>query len=162
VREGLSVSYTPRVAALCRWNPAMARRDAKCAVVGRAPRHRAQSASVGSALRKWHGSIARALLNVGSGFSRTCRDFELQVRVGVLCVRNTDRRWQRATEPACVCKDESSEAGDLVSRIRNSVTYSGRGIPAGGVAPPSHVPNMLSRRAWPSGCRAPEYLSPNS
>ena len=33
---------------------------------------------------------------------------------------------------------------------------SGRGIPAGGVAPPLHTPGMLGRRAWPSGRRAPE------
>jgi outer membrane protein len=33
---------------------------------------------------------------------------------------------------------------------------SGRGIPAGCVAPPSHVPDMLGRRALPSGRRAPE------
>jgi hypothetical protein len=31
----------------------------------------------------------------------------------------------------------------------------GRGIPAGGVAPPSHMVYMLGRRALPSGRRAP-------
>ena len=30
-------------------------------------------------------------------------------------------------------------AGSLVSRVRNSLTFSGRGIPAGCVAPPSHM-----------------------
>jgi hypothetical protein len=31
----------------------------------------------------------------------------------------------------------------------------GQGIPAGGVAPPSHMSNLLGRRALPSGRRAP-------
>jgi hypothetical protein len=39
----------------------------------------------------------------------------------------------------------------LVSRVRNSLTFSGRGIPSGGVAPPSHIPDMLGRRALPAG-----------
>jgi len=50
---------------------------------------------------------------------------------------------------------------NLVSRIRNSLTFSGRGIPAGGVAPRSHIPDILARRALPAGRRAPENLSPN-
>ena len=33
---------------------------------------------------------------------------------------------------------------------------SGRGIPAGCVAPPSNTPGILTRRALPSGRRAPE------
>ena len=53
------------------------------------------------------------------------------------------------------------EAWVLVSRVRNSLTFSGRGIPAGGVAPPLHTPGMLGRRALPSGRRAPENMSPN-
>src|SRR5262245_55329112 len=32
----------------------------------------------------------------------------------------------------------------------------GRGIPAGGVAPPSNTPGMFGRRALPSGRRAPK------
>jgi hypothetical protein len=49
----------------------------------------------------------------------------------------------------------------LVSRIRDSATYSGRGIPASCVARPSNTPGILGRRALLSGRRAPEYLSPN-
>src|ERR1700722_1017183 len=44
----------------------------------------------------------------------------------------------------------------LVSCLRSSLSFSGRGLPAGGVAPPSHTPGMLGRRAWPAGRRAPE------
>src|SRR6266852_3942757 len=47
----------------------------------------------------------------------------------------------------------------LVSRTRDSSTFSWRGIPAGGVAPSSHSAAMLGRRALPSGRRAPENLS---
>ena len=35
----------------------------------------------------------------------------------------------------------------------------GRGIPATGVAPPSHMANMLGRCAWPAGRRAPKPAS---
>jgi len=39
-----------------------------------------------------------------------------------------------------------------VSRVRHSVmTCSGRGIPPGGVAPPSHIPDVLGHRAVPIG-----------
>ena len=38
----------------------------------------------------------------------------------------------------------------------DQVLPSGRGIPAGGVAPPSNTPGILGRRALPSGRRAPE------
>src|SRR6266852_9183482 len=34
----------------------------------------------------------------------------------------------------------------------------GRGIPAGGVAPPSNIPDILGRRALPSGRRAPGFI----
>ena len=34
----------------------------------------------------------------------------------------------------------------------------GRGIPAGGVAPPSDIPDILGRRALPSGRRAPGLM----
>src|SRR6266699_4121442 len=47
----------------------------------------------------------------------------------------------------------------LVSRTRDSSTFSGRGIPACCVAPSSHSAAMLGRRALPSGRRAPENLS---
>ena len=50
---------------------------------------------------------------------------------------------------------------ELVSRVGDSFTYSGRGIPPGGVAPPSNTPGILGRRALPAGRRAPEYLSTN-
>ena len=43
----------------------------------------------------------------------------------------------------------------------DQVVPSGRGIPAGGVAPPSNTPGILGRRALPSGRRAPES-SPDS
>ena len=41
-----------------------------------------------------------------------------------------------------------------------AMTIPGRGIPAGGVAPPSHIPDMLGRRAWPAGRRAPGLVPP--
>ena len=50
---------------------------------------------------------------------------------------------------------ENILAPESVSRLRRSLSFSGRGIPAGGVAPPSHTPGMLGRRALPSGRRAP-------
>src|SRR6266852_9962965 len=34
----------------------------------------------------------------------------------------------------------------------------GRGIPAGCVAPPSNIPDILGRRALPSGRRAPGFM----
>jgi arylsulfatase A-like enzyme/Flp pilus assembly protein TadD len=49
----------------------------------------------------------------------------------------------------------------LVSPVRNSLTFSGRGIPSGSIAPPSNIPDILGRRALPDGRRAPENLSPN-
>ena len=49
----------------------------------------------------------------------------------------------------------------LVSRVGNPLTFSGRGIPPGGVAPPSNIPDILGRRALPVGRRAPENLSPD-
>jgi len=56
-----------------------------------------------------------------------------------------------------------AHAGDAepASRTRSSPTFSGRGIPARRVAPPSHIPDMLGRRALRSGRRAPENLSPS-
>ena len=44
----------------------------------------------------------------------------------------------------------------LVARLAEAEPPSGRGIPAGGVAPPSNTPGILGRRALPSGRRAPE------
>ena len=49
----------------------------------------------------------------------------------------------------------------LVSRVGNPLTFSGRGIPSGFVAPFSHMPDILGRRALPAGRRAPENLSPD-
>ena len=49
----------------------------------------------------------------------------------------------------------------LVSRLRNSLAFSGRGIPAGCVAPPSDVPDMLGRHALPSGRLPPENSPTN-
>ena len=49
----------------------------------------------------------------------------------------------------------------LVSRVGNPLTFSGRGIPSGGVAPPSNIPDILGRRALPAWRRAPENLSPD-
>ena len=46
----------------------------------------------------------------------------------------------------------------LVSCARRLGTSSGRGIPAGGVAPPSNTPGILGRRALPAGRRAPEAV----
>src|SRR5262249_37814982 len=45
----------------------------------------------------------------------------------------------------------------LVSRIRNSLAYSGRGIPPRGVVRRLHIPDMRAPRAVRCGRRAPEY-----
>jgi len=50
---------------------------------------------------------------------------------------------------------------EFVSRLSNSLSFSGRGIPSGGVAPPSDIPDILGRRALPAGRRAPENLPRN-
>ena len=52
-----------------------------------------------------------------------------------------------------------ADGPDLVACPRSTSTPRGRGIPAGGVAPPSHTPGILSRRALPSGRRAPRFWS---
>ena len=50
---------------------------------------------------------------------------------------------------------------ELVSRVGNPLTFSGRGIPYGFVAPSSDIPEMIGRHAVPAERRAPENLSPD-
>src|SRR5215210_6031954 len=64
---------------------------------------------------------------------------------------------RRITWAASLEDAEAAQGAEvLVSRLRSSLSFSGRGIPPGGVAPPSHTPGMLGRRAWPAGRRAAE------
>jgi len=49
-------------------------------------------------------------------------------------------------------------ARGLVSRYRDSHIIRGRGIPAGGVAPPSNTLSIFGRRALPAGRRAPRLM----
>ena len=49
----------------------------------------------------------------------------------------------------------------LVTRLRNSLTFSGWGIPPGGVAPRSDAPDIPTRRAFPAWRGAPEDWSPH-
>ena len=73
------------------------------------------------------------------------RAYWFVVRPGSGLIRRAMLRAIRlqAERPAAACSAES-------------VAAFGRGIPAGGVAPPSHTPGMLGRRALPSGRRAPK------
>jgi len=50
--------------------------------------------------------------------------------------------------------------GEPASPLENVMRHiiPGRGIPAGGVAHPSNIPDILGLRAWPSGRRAPGLM----
>src|SRR4051812_34472942 len=73
-----------------------------------------------------------------------------------------DRRAARrlpARRPRSGIYDTNDAAGKPVSRVSDSPPNSRRGIPPRGVAPRSHIPDMLIRRALRSGRRARDFVT---